>query len=295
MRTDLGVAVLAGLGGMAGWGFADFFAKKTIDALGDLVTLFWSQLIGVVPLVVVFAIQRNLPDLRWIDGLYLVLLGAASALSYLPLYSGFGKGQVSVLSPIFASYAVLVVLLSVIFFGETISGAVWLAIVVVVIGVLFISTDLGDIRRLIVSRDLASTAGVREVVAALVAYSVWLILFDRFLGHRDWVFFVLMIRSVSALTLLAYASIRRRSLDAKGTSFAPFLILIGLCDVGAYSAVAYGFSASPHTSIVAVLSSTFSLVTLVLASIFLRERLTRLQKVSASAILAGIVLVSVHL
>ena len=183
LSHNLAIAVFAGLGGMVGWGFADFFAKKTIDAIGDLQTLFWSQLIGVAPILALFVAQRNIPPLHGLDGVYLVLFGAVSALSYLPLYTGFGKGQVSLLSPIFASYAAVVVLLSVVLFGEEIGSLQWLAIAIVFAGVLLISTDLRALRSLLVRGKAARSAGVKEVVSALLVYSVWLVLFDQFLGH----------------------------------------------------------------------------------------------------------------
>ena len=41
MQSDLVIAVLAGFGGMLGWGFADFFAKKTIDEIGDVASSFF--------------------------------------------------------------------------------------------------------------------------------------------------------------------------------------------------------------------------------------------------------------
>ena len=46
MQQELLIAVLAGLGGMLGWGFADFFAKKTVDKIGDIATLVWAHLFG---------------------------------------------------------------------------------------------------------------------------------------------------------------------------------------------------------------------------------------------------------
>ncbi|MFN2571957.1 MAG: hydantoinase B/oxoprolinase family protein, partial [Gemmatimonadales bacterium] len=48
METTLLTAITAGLLGMLGWGCADFFAKKTIDKIGDLPTLFWGQLLGLI-------------------------------------------------------------------------------------------------------------------------------------------------------------------------------------------------------------------------------------------------------
>jgi len=46
MDNSLAVAILGGLGAMLGWGFADFFAKKTVDRIGDLASLVWAHLFG---------------------------------------------------------------------------------------------------------------------------------------------------------------------------------------------------------------------------------------------------------
>jgi transporter family protein len=294
--SDLAIAVLAGLGGMLGWGAADFFAKKTIDQIGDLTTLFWAQAVGVIPLLGIFVVTRDVPTLHRYDVLWLVLFGIVSALSYLPVYVAFGKGQVSLISPIFASYAALVVVLSACFFGEHISTGQWVAIAVVFLGVLLISTDPSDLGRILRRGGAERIAGVPEVVGALVAYSFWLVLLDNFIGDRDWVFFLLVIRASATVTLYVYARVTRRPLALvnEQRSLVPFVILIGCADVAAFSAVSYGFSATPNTSVVAVLSSTFSLPTLILARIFLKEHLGTTQKLAAGIILGGIVLVTVY-
>jgi drug/metabolite transporter (DMT)-like permease len=292
--SDLSTAILAGLGGMVGWGTADFFAKRTIDRIGDVTSLFWAQAIGVVPLLAIFLVSRNVPELHRFDLVWLVLLGIISALSYLPVYVAFGLGQVSLLSPIFASYAALVVVLSWLFFGEHLSAGQWVAIAVVFLGVLLISTDPSDLRS-VLRDERQRTAGLPQILTAVVTYSIWLVLLDRFIDGRDWVFFLLVIRSTATLTLFVYSRIRHQSLalgpDWRGVL--PYLVLIGVFDVAAFSAVSYGFSRTDHVSIVAVLSSTFSLPTLILARLFLGERLVRSQFLAAGVILSSIVMVTV--
>jgi hypothetical protein len=55
MSNSLTAALVAGLGGMLGWGFADFFAKKTIDKIGDLPSLVWAHLFGTGFFVIIVA------------------------------------------------------------------------------------------------------------------------------------------------------------------------------------------------------------------------------------------------
>jgi drug/metabolite transporter (DMT)-like permease len=294
MSNSLGIAVLAGLGGMFGWGLADFVAKKTIDRVGEVTTLFWSQVGGLIPLLAVFAVVRDVPTVHHFDPLWLALLGVVSALSYLSLYAGFGKGSISFLSPVFSSHAVLVVLLSAAVFGEHITGMQWFAIVVVLGGVIAISTNLTEFTQAL--HGPRATRGLPNVLSAAVAFACWLVLLDKFLGPRDWLFFLIVIRVTAALTVAVYAKVTGEPLKIPraDADVARFVGLIGVCDAAAFGAVSYGFSATTHTSIVAVLSAAFSLPTILLARAFLGERLVTSQKFAAAVILTGVAMVSIH-
>jgi uncharacterized membrane protein len=290
--SEHALAVFAGLGGMLGWGFADFFAKWAIGRIGDLRTLFWSQAVGVAPLLGILAARHQLPTLYRFDLVFLVIFGVVQAMWYLGIYAGFAKGQVSVLSPVFSSYAVLVALLSALFFGEHISVATWLAIGLVFAGVVLIGVTPRDVRHV---GALTTVPGLPEVVAALVAFSLWLVLLERFIGGRDWVFFAFVIRAVETITLAAYAHVTRRPLALRPhRSLRSCIAVIGGCDVIAFGAFAYGLSGSTQTSVVAALSSAYSLLTVVLARLFLSERLSAVQGVATGVILVGIVLVALN-
>ncbi len=293
MNHDLVVAIVGGLGGMLGWGFADFFAKKTIDKTSDLKTLFWSQLIGIVPLLLIFMVHPAVPHLNRFDIPFLILFGAISGLSYLPVYAGFGKGQVSLLSPVFASWSVVVVLLSALFFGETLPALRWLAVAITFAGILAISADPRDIRRMLRGQK-HSVRGLPEIFVALITYSVWLVFFNRFLSGKPWVFYLLVIRIFSTATLYLYSRIRRLGLAFKQQDLWKYMALIGVFDVMAFGFVSYGFSASSLTSVVAILAGTFSLPTMVLARIYLKEKITPLHAFAALLILLGVAIISLE-
>jgi drug/metabolite transporter (DMT)-like permease len=295
MNGSLATAVLAGLGGMAGWGVADFLAKKTLDRVGEVTTLFWAQVVGVLPLLAIFAATHNVPTVHRFDTLWLVLLGIVSALSYLSLYAGFGKGPVSLLSPVFSAHAALVVVLSAAFFSERITGEQWVAIVVVIAGVIAISTTPGELGQALRSARGGRIPGLSNVLSAAVAFAFWLVFLDRFIGVRDWVLFLIVIRVTAAVTVGVYAKATHEPLlfERADLSLMGYVASIGLCDAAAFSAVSYGFSATTHTSVVAVLSSTVSLPTMILARIFLKERMGTAHKIAAGVIVAGIALVSI--
>jgi drug/metabolite transporter (DMT)-like permease len=295
---ELQIAIVAGLGSMLCWGLADFFAKKTIDRLGDVTTLFWGTTIGIIPLAALFIWQPIVPD-KLAEGdlaglIFLIFLGAWSGLSYIPTYTAFGKGKVSLLSPIFASYAAVVAILSAIFLGEIIPLPRISALVIVFAGVLLIS---GDLKRLLdiirgKGRRREEIAGFREIMLAVAVYSPWLITLGWFIGGEYWVPFLLGIRIFSAITLFIYTRIRKIPVRVTDGSLWKYLAVIGFFDVAAFASISWGYSASPYVSIVTMLSAAFSLPTIILAMIFLKERITRTQMVGGLIIIGGAMLLA---
>ena len=288
---ELLLAGLAGVGGMLGWGLADFFAKKTIDQVGDVTTLFWGQLIGIAPLVALLPAGGKLPVLSLGGWTYAAVLGVWSGLSYIPTYVAFGKGKVSLLSPIFATYAVVVALLSALFFHEIIPVGRGVAFVVVFAGIFLINGDLHGLWSLLTRGEGRATVrvdGLGEILLAICLYSVWLIALDRFVVGRNWIPILLVIRVFSALSLFAYSKARRIRLSVRGAGVWKYLILIGVFDVAAFACVSFGFSATHFVSVVAMLSAAFSLPTIVLARFALGERTTRTQRVGSLIIVAGV-------
>jgi drug/metabolite transporter (DMT)-like permease len=294
LPDHLGLAILAGLGGMVGWGVADFFAKKTIDEVGDVTTLFWGQLLGVVPLGMLFFLKPELPQLSGLGWLWLAVLGVWSGLSYIPTYVAFGKGQVSLLSPIFASYAVVVALLSALVLHEGIPAGRWIAFAVVFLGVLLINGDRESLSWVLGRKREHARIGIpglKEILLAICLYSAWLIALDRFVEGRDWVPLLLVIRVFSALSLFCYARVWKIPLRVAKPPAWKYLLLIGLFDVAAFAAVTLGFSETAHASVVAMLSGAFSLPTILLAHLFLKERMTRTQAIGSMVSVGGVVLV----
>jgi drug/metabolite transporter (DMT)-like permease len=133
---------------------------------------------------------------------------------------------------------------------------------------------------------------VPEVFGAMLAYSIWLLFLDKFLSGKDWVFYLLAIRAFAVITLAVYALATRQSLRVTDRSLWKYLAVMGVFDVGAFSAVSYGYSHTSYIGVVTVLSATFSLVTMLLAYLFLHERISRVQLAAAGLVICGIVVIS---
>jgi drug/metabolite transporter (DMT)-like permease len=297
MNQALAIAVGTGLGAMIGWGLADFFAKKTIDQIGDITTLAWAHVCGIVVLgSIVFGWslgaghQLTLPNdtQTWV---LLAFFGVLQGIVYLLVYRGFGKGQLSILNPIFASYSGVAALVLALVFGEAVGAAQGLFLAVIFAGILLISFEKKNFnwRRL----HLSTAPGFPEIAGAMVLAAFWTVAWDRFIMGKDWLVYALIMYAWMTVGIVIIARLQRVNLTVKHNSAWKFLVLIGVSEVAAYIALSYGFSLPSHASVVALLSGAFSVPTVILARIFLKETMTRLQVAGAVMIVAGIMLVAV--
>jgi len=292
MEQSLLVAIVAGAGGMLGWGLADFFAKKTIDEIGDVTSLVLAHLtgsIGFLALVAGHTLATRMPfDLphdptAWAG---VIFFGVLQAAVYLLVYRGFGKGQLAVLNPLFASFSGITALLSVLVLGEVVTGHLVVALVTVFMGILLLNLDPAAMRERRVG--FLRVPGFWEIAGATALAALWTLLWSEFVRGRDATTYSALMYLVMTVALVIYALATRTSLSARRPMVWTYLALIGLCEVVAYLAISWGYARTNHTSVVALLSGAFSLPTILLARAFLKERTTGLQFAASVVIIVGI-------
>jgi drug/metabolite transporter (DMT)-like permease len=296
MQQELLIALFAGLGGMLGWGFADLFAKKTIDEIGDIVTLAWGHIFGTLALVAIALVRFgfnheaiSLPQdtLTWV---LLVFFGVLQAVVYLLVYKGFGKGQVAVLNPVFASFSGFTALISILVFKEAINSYLVPGLVALFGGIILLSIDMNALRKKRVA--FLRVPGFREVSIATVLAVVWTLFWDKFVGGTDWLSYTLFMYAFMTITIILIAWASQIRLSFKGSAAWKYLVLIGVCEILAYLAISIGYGKTHFTSVVALLSGAFSLPTIFLARVFLKERISRTQTIGGLVIILGIILLS---
>lgn len=296
MPSELVIAILAGLGGMFGWGLADFFAKKTIDQVGDTVSLAWGHLFGTIVLFVMALYQFglrgqtvSLPDsfLVWSG---VIFFGILQATVYYFVYKSFGKGQVGLLSPVFASFSGFVAVVSIVILGELVTGSLLLGLAILFAGIVLINLDVKALR----SRRLrfAQIPGFKEVGFATLLAILWTLFWDRFVGGKDWLVYTFYMYASMTVAIFIIAIATRVNLFVVTPKIWKFLFLIGLTEVIAYLAITWGYGATTRTSVVALLSGAFSLPTIILARMFLKEKITLVQTVGSLVIILGIMLLA---
>jgi drug/metabolite transporter (DMT)-like permease len=302
--------VLFGLTAALCWGVADFLARGATRTGGTFRTLLYIEIVATLALLLVglplgWLRLRHQPEplLLLTVVLSLLILGGAAL-----LYRAFAIGTLALVSPVAASFAAVTALLAILS-GERPTPPQLLGIVLTLAGVVLVSTvpphptqqPVQGTRR----GPLGLAPGLAEALAATLIFgsAYWGLRFVvgtlggvtvAFIGKVSDL--VVMVALTAALALLPAKPARSSSLAPRRRGPPPgFLALVvptALLDTAANIAYNVGITTA-LTSVVAVLSSLFSAVTVLLAWVLLRERLTRWQGLGALAILVGIALVSV--
>lgn len=291
------LAILAGLGGCLGWGLADFFAKKTIDELGDVMTLAWAGVFGTAAFAVAAWVGQALYDhsitvpdnaSTW---LILAFFGTLQGAVYIFVYRGFAKGRVGLLSPVFASFAGLVALISILFLGEQASSLRIIALLITFAGVLALNADFDALSSLRLGWNHVD--GFFDVFIATLLAALWTVLWELFVSGKDWLSYAAYMFAFMTIAVFIFAGYRKLPFSVQQRRLWKFIAAIGICETVAYLAITLGYGATPFVSVVAVLSAAFSLPTMLLARLFLNENFTRHQALAALTIVFGAILLAV--
>ena len=292
MVTELQIAIISGLFSMMSWGFADFFAKKTVDKIDDLRTLFWSQIFGMIPVFVYWFFNFELPIFTFQIIFYLITLSFFGTFGILLFYRGLSKGKASVIAPVYSSYAAFAVLVSFLIFHEIIIGLTWLGLGIIFIGIILASFDYRKLKDVDFKiKDLSK--GVPETLIAAVIIGLYFPLWDKFLVGQGWIVFNLLTNIIICLTILTISLSKRSTLKFEDKKLWKWLFLIGFFTSGGFLCLVWGFNSTSFTSIISVLSAASPILVLILARIFLKEKLSLTQKLGVALLLAGLVVISV--
>ncbi len=285
------IAILFGLGAMLGWGSADFFSKKAIDKVGYAKAMFYMQLSGIFPLLLITLLKPTvLVSITSITLVKLAIFALIYIIAYLFLYLAFEKGQLSIVSPVGSSWSAFAMLFSILIFHEQLSLNIIFWLIIIILGILILSTDLQSLKQDI--KNIKNfRAGTLYALAEALIIGLYIPFYDNFISNSQLnPFFILLIfRIFMTIYAFIYAFIIKKQKITISLQDLKLLIFAGFLDVFAYSSFTLGLNLTNHTSIVSVLSATFTIPTIILAQIFLKERITKEQLIGIGLIVAGIV------
>jgi uncharacterized membrane protein len=279
-------AALLGLGSALGLGIADFMARFSARALGASVTYEIVLIVGALAATALVAVA-GVP-LVWspLGCAIAVLHGWSVAAMCILLYTALARGPIAFVAPIVASHPALVLMVHVLRGGRP-SVVQWAAMAVVVVGGVLIA-------RAAVNEPDANARGERTTLAvafaACVAYAV-LVLTGQAAAALVGGLETMWIGRWSGVVLLSLAMLAQQKPIEIRAKWLPYLIVQGVLDTAGYLALlAGGTTAAPYITM--VVSSAFSVVTVVLARVVLREPISATQWGAISLIAAGAAILS---
>jgi len=286
------MGILSGLLSMFGWGTSDFLAAKSSRRIGYLLTYFWTQLVAFLIALIYFWIKLPTLNINNIPQYLIFLLpaGFLFLVGTLAFYKGLTEGQVSLVSPIGASWAMITVVLSVVFFKEVLQTNQIIAIILIISGIILVSVNLKELLKI---KRLTLLGGIKEGLIAMLAWGISLFLMVPVSKALGWFLPVFALKLFGLLFLVIYTMFSKKSL--KIDLQIPLLILlflIGFLDIIAFFAYSFGVERE-YASIVAPVAASFPLVTIILARIFLKEKIVFNQALGIAGVIAGLILISI--
>jgi drug/metabolite transporter (DMT)-like permease len=275
------LTALLAAAGAALFGCGDFlggFASKKSPALAVTAVMFAAGAITLFPLLAVMPPQAVSPaDLAWA-----VASGAVGTVGVIALYAALSSGRMGVVAPLTASLSGAGPAAFDLLRGTPISPTSLAGMGLALVAVVVVSQTKGTVEE----HGMPAKAVVLSVLAgASFACSLTFVSLTAPASG----FAPLLIVRLTGLTIMGLALAARRGSTIWDAGSVRLAALAGLVDVGANMALLTAMRLGP-LAVAAVVGSLYPVGTLLLARVFLDERLQRHQSLGAALALAAVVL-----
>lgn len=271
---------------MFGWGIYDFFAGVYSKKIGPHKTFFWSQLAGllfIVLLIPAFEIRLAIP-------LTTILLLPIAAIfysaGYLFFMKGFEIGNISIVAAIMNLWAVFTMLIAFIFMGQRLSPLQTVGALLIISGATLASMNWNDIQ----NRSFQLSSGVKEtIIGAFFFGSFWNI--SEIVSEQiGWLSTTLFTKSgiIGFLLILSFFTKRELRLNNSSQKTKWMIIFMGFFEAAALAVVNFGLTIG-DAILITPIASALSVVTIAMAVVFLKDRATKLQTFGIATAVSGII------
>lgn len=281
------ISILLGIGGMLGWGIYDFLGGVFARQIGPFKSLFWSQLAGFASVL--------LPALIFGTNLHasllIILLSAVAAslysAGYLFFFKGFEVGNVSIVAATMNLWAVFTMLFAFLFMGQRLSTMQTAGVLLILIGATLASLNWSHIRKY----GFQLSSGVREAVLGAFFFGVFWNISEIISEEIGWLSTTLFTKFGIILFLFIWSIFQKHEIKLANAGVRTTLVvlLMGVVEAAAVALVNYGLTIG-DAILITPIASALSIVTISLAIIFLKERISRLQGLGISLAILGIIL-----
>jgi len=266
------------------WGAADFTGGIASRRAGVYRAAFYGEAAGLVLLLVALTfIHEPLPN--WLDLAWSAIAGAVGSLGLLILFRALAEGQMSIAAPVSALMAaILPVIASAL--TEGLPGLTKnCGFVLALAAIWLVSQGEGAQKKIHLH-----LADLRLPLASGVFFGIYFILMHQ--GSQEATLWPLLAARLSGTMLLFFFAAARRQLGWPARSIQWLVALNAIGDIGGNT---FYILAGQHgrLDVAAVLGSLYPGMTVLLASLILRERLNRSQWAGILSALGAIALMTI--
>lgn len=271
---------------MFGWGLYDFLGGVFAKQIGSFKSLFWSQLAGLISiflLAIVFRSRVNTPVLVIIVSLIAAILYSAG---YLFFFKGFELGNVSIIAATMNLWTVFTMLFAFMFMGQRLSAFQTLGVLMIIFGATLASLNWSEIK----NQKFQLSKGVKEAVFGAFFFGVFWNVSEVISEKVGWLLTTLFIKFGIILFLLIFSLLVKQGIGLTKTSTKTktIILLMGVIETGAVAFVNYGLTIG-DAILITPIASALSIVTITLAIIFLKDKVTKLQGFGIITAIVGII------
>ncbi|MFN8433360.1 MAG: DMT family transporter [Anaerolineales bacterium] len=285
MSTTL-ISILLGIGGMLGWGIYDFLGGVFSKQIGSFKSLFWSQLAGLVAMVMLaFAFRTDFH----IPILAIALSPLASIVysaGYLFFFKGFEKGNVSIIAATMNLWAVFTMLFAFIFMGQRLSAPQTVGVFMILSGATLAAIDWNSIKK----QGFQLSLGVRETLLGAFFFGIFWNISEIVSEEIGWLLSTALTKLGITVFLLFFSLFAKQEIGLINipTKTKTIVLLMGIIEVSAVALVNYGLTIG-DAILITPIASALSIVTITLAVIFLKDKLSKLQLIGVATAILGII------
>jgi transporter family protein len=275
---------------MFGWGVYDFLGGVFAKQIGPFKSFFWSQLAGLISLIMLALVLKPVMNLPLLSLVLFPIASIVYSAGYLFFFKGFEIGNVSIVAATMNLWAVFTMIFAFTFMGQRLSPTQTIGVLMIISGVVLASINWSEIR----DQKFQISSGVREAVAGAFFFGIFWNISEVISEEIGWLYTTLLVKFGIIVFLLFFSTIVKRELGLRNTipKTRYAILLMGIIEAGAVAAVNYGLTIG-DAILITPIASALSIVTILLAIIFLKDKISKLQGLGIATALFGIVVTGI--
>ncbi|MCL5239154.1 MAG: DMT family transporter [Candidatus Marsarchaeota archaeon] len=281
------ISVIAGIAILVLYGLADFFTAIALKHEKTIKILVFGGVISVLVTLPVF--YYFLPVIKFNLGILAVsiLAGIIGCLSLFSFFEGIKVDKVSVVAPLANVWPIITAPLAIIFLSENLSIFEMFGAALVLCGIVSLSLKTKKLRNIQLRR---LTRGLKYGFGAMIGWSLLYFIVGALAKETTWIFAPFVVIVVQTVIFIAYFVYKKEKVHVEEQAVRP-LILQALFNTAGFLLFGFG-SVLGNIAILSPLAAASPFLVVILAYVFLKERLSTHEKLGIALLILGTVLLS---